>query len=633
LNQPDSGHRKIFDRAAWGIVLLVLAHLCWLQLRPGSPFHQAYGLATKPASARVPTRPSGPFDQLAREAGDASVLLELAGPARTNRVFENSLGYFYFQANYVLYPRRLYAAPAGQVINNGADVMHAGFNPDRQWLQDHNVRSVLTYDGDHAGEPPPHLKILQPDQRETGMQTNAMKGSLPALPACGFYLLLITLVGYGVVSAIHPSRQMSAVQLTTLSAAVGAGAMGLLLFWASLAGFAPSRNLLSVIACVALAGLFALKKKKRLVMVKACPGRWEKGDGWAAIPATLTLLALGVVLAGSLSTPLQEWDAFAIWGLKAKVLAHAALRPIPPYFHDLSLSYSHLDYPLMMPFLTAGAYAAMGGVDDQAGKLVSVFLDVLVVPVIYLGLRWKLRRPPAAFLTAILALLPAMFRYGGTGCADLPLAMFYAGSIFYLAKWLAEPQWPNLALAILFSTFAAFTKNEGAVLALANGAVILGFGLWRGRRRHRIGAVAFFAGLLLLNAAWLIWNHSLPRTHEDYGSKLLSPLLAAHLPRLKQIIPEMLVQATNPQAWGLLWILAGMVALSGWRAMAQRYLLAVWILLAMHLASYVLAYVVTPWNLNVLMPATMDRLLLHTAPAVFLLAGWHWAEAGKSWRT
>jgi hypothetical protein len=145
--------------------------------------------------------------------------------------------------------------------------------------------------------------------------------------------------------------------------------------------------------------------------------------------------------------------------------------------------------------------------------------------------------------------------------------------------------------------------------------------------------VAFFAGLLLLNAAWLIWNHSLPRTHEDYGSKLLSPLLAAHLPRLKQIIPEMLVQATNPQAWGLLWILAGMVALSGWRAMAQRYLLAVWILLAMHLASYVLAYVVTPWNLNVLMPATMDRLLLHTAPAVFLLAGWHWAEAGKSWRT
>jgi hypothetical protein len=27
---------------------------------------------------------------------------------------------------------------------------------------------------------------------------------------------------------------------------------------------------------------------------------------------------------------------------------------------------------------------------------------------------------------------------------------------------------------------------------------------------------------------------------------------------------------------------------------------------------------------------TMDRLLLHAVPAVFFLAGWHWAEVGTA---
>jgi hypothetical protein len=229
-------------------------------------------------------------------------------------------------------------------------------------------------------------------------------------------------------------------------------------------------------------------------------------------------------------------------------------------------------------------------------------------------------------------MLPVMFRYGGVGCADLPLAMFYAGSILYVARWIGRQQAQDLILAILFSTFAAFTKNEGMVLALMNGAVILGFGLWIGRRRAWVGAAAFFTGLLAMNAAWLIWSRSLPRTHEDYGSKLFSSALVTHLPKLKEIIPAMLVQTTESHVWGLLWIMAGLMALLGWRALARPYVLAMWILLGMQLMVYVLAYSVTPWNLTVLMPMTMDRLLLHAIPAVIFLAGWHWAELGTARR-
>ncbi|MGB7746273.1 MAG: glycosyltransferase family 39 protein [Verrucomicrobiia bacterium] len=451
------------------------------------------------------------------------------------------------------------------------------------------------------------------------------------LLACCLYLLLIALVGYTLLSVIHPSSRLTIVQLIGLGPAVGAGTMGLLLFWTSLIGFAPSRAVLAIIGFLALASLLVMKKTNRLARINIQATDWKKGDVWIVAPLAITLAGLVMIVVVALSSPLSEWDAFAIWGFKAKVLTHDALRPTPAYFHDLTLSYSHLDYPLMFPFLTAGAYAAMGTVDDQTGKLVSVFLDVLIVPMVYLGLRWRLRRLPAACLAAILAMLPVMFRYGGVGCADLPLAMFYAGSILYVARWMDRQQGPDLILAILFSAFAAFTKNEGTVLALMNGAVILGFELW-GRRRALIGTAVFFTSLLAMDAAWLIWSRSLPRTHEDYGSKLLSSALVTHLPRLKEIIPAMLVQTAEFQVWGLLWIMAVVLALLGWRALTRPYVLALWILLGLHLMSYALAYSVTPWDLAMLMPITMDRLLLHTVPAVIFLAGWHWAELGTSHR-
>jgi hypothetical protein len=445
------------------------------------------------------------------------------------------------------------------------------------------------------------------------------------LVSCAFYLLLIMLMGYGVISLIRPANRMSAVQLAGLVSAVGAGTMGLLLFWASLMGFVPSRKLLVILGGLTVAGLLIMRKRGRLVQVSLWTSD-DQSNGWLVVPLMILGAGLALMAGGALSTPLAEWDALAIWGFKAKVVTYDALRPVPAYFHDLTFSYSHLDYPLMLPFLTAGAYAAMGTVDDHAGKLVSVFLDGLMVLVVYAGLRWKLRRLPAVCLCAVATLMPVTFRYAGIGCADLTLAMFYAGNIYFMAKWIEERRGSDLMLAILFGAFTAFTKNEGLVLALASGLVLLVFGPGRGRRRGWAGGVLFFAGLLVIHAPWLLWNSSLPRTHEDYGSKLLSPLLIARLPELKQIIPAITVPAAEFQWWGLFWVLAGVMALLGWRAFQRRYVVAVWTLLGLQLLSYAFVYSVTPWDLAVLIPLTLDRLLLQAVPAVILLIGWHWAE-------
>ena len=160
LNQfiPADGRR--FRYAAWGVVLLVLIHLCWLQLRSESELHRIFVVATESATRRAAMMKHEPSDRIAWPAADGNVLLGLAGYAKTNPVVAHSLGYFYFQTSYALYPRRLYAAPADQVINDGRDIMRIGFSPGPQWLQAHDVRSVLIFGKDNAGEETPRLGNL-----------------------------------------------------------------------------------------------------------------------------------------------------------------------------------------------------------------------------------------------------------------------------------------------------------------------------------------------------------------------------------------------------------------------------------------------------------------------------------------
>ena len=177
LNQLIPAHRRSFQYAAWGVVLLVLVHLCWLQLRPESELHRFCAVATESPASRAAMMEQEQSDRIAGQATDGNVLLKLAGYAKTNPVVANSLGYFYFQTSYALYPRRLYAAPADQVINDGRDIMRIGFNPGPQWLQAHDVRSVLIFGKDNTSEETPRLEILQPHDDQAGMQTNKPGGN------------------------------------------------------------------------------------------------------------------------------------------------------------------------------------------------------------------------------------------------------------------------------------------------------------------------------------------------------------------------------------------------------------------------------------------------------------------------
>jgi hypothetical protein len=160
--------------AAWVAVLLVLGHLCWLQLRPGSASRYNWTVTTSRAAAGRITQLPGP---MANEGVDGNVLLQRAGFARTNLVMENSFFYFYFHTTYALYPHRIFVAPADRVINKGLDIMRTEFNPDRHWLEEHHVRYVATYSGSQTSEKLTPENMIPLDKYLFEAQTNQAGGN------------------------------------------------------------------------------------------------------------------------------------------------------------------------------------------------------------------------------------------------------------------------------------------------------------------------------------------------------------------------------------------------------------------------------------------------------------------------
>lgn len=51
----------------------------------------------------------------------------------------------YFGFVYSLYPKRAYVADHTRVINNGFDILEADFSPDGEWLEQHDVRSIVHF--------------------------------------------------------------------------------------------------------------------------------------------------------------------------------------------------------------------------------------------------------------------------------------------------------------------------------------------------------------------------------------------------------------------------------------------------------------------------------------------------------
>jgi len=185
-------------------------------------------------------------------------------------------------------------------------------------------------------------------------------------------------------------------------------------------------------------------------------------------PLLVYIAAIGLLVALAMATaaiatswdanPQGDWDAWAIWNLRARFLASGGALAQRAWSPVLGRS-THAEYPLLLSSFVARSWAFSHSFSTAVPAATSYAFFLALIALVAGGIA-ALRGPVLGLLAALaLASTPALLHQVPSQYADMPLACYFAGAIVFAL--LDRP-----ILAGIFAGCAAWTKDEG-VLFLA----------------------------------------------------------------------------------------------------------------------------------------------------------------------
>lgn len=279
-------------------------------------------------------------------------------------------------------------------------------------------------------------------------------------------LLLATAAGWLAVSSSGACRGLrprwaACLLEATFGAAIGPGSVSALFFalqWAGLDARTAAWAAL-LIPAVAATAFFYLREPIAVAEFPTPPD-WR----WSRLCASAFALALVLFLAGfstaASANPQGDWDAWAIWNLRARFLAG------PGTWHNAvsaELSRTHPEYPLLWSGVIGQAWAAAGDAGNPTVPIAAAVLVSTAAPLLLAASLAVLHSSAAGWLAAlILVSSAAWWRQSQALYADVPLsflilATLAAAALAQARNWHA----PALVLSGLLASLAAWTKNEG----------------------------------------------------------------------------------------------------------------------------------------------------------------------------
>ncbi len=283
------------------------------------------------------------------------------------------------------------------------------------------------------------------------------------------YLALAWLIGLGLLRSLFPAPwrwSLHNALLLALSVGVGIG-IASCLYFLTLALLGPRILFFAVVEGLALAAALALGILAR---------RQGTVLHWAPGPPTPTYftVALGVALASAiavfilctLSKPHGDWDAWAIWNLRARFLVRAG-----EFWRDAfssQIAWTHPDYPLLIPGMVALLWTLAHSESMLAAAAVA-FLFTFGIAGVLIATLGVLRGKTQAFLAGIVLLCGvSLIVMGANQYADAPVSFFVVATLGLLCLQERYPEDLRFSiLAGLAAGLAAWTKNEGVLLLVA----------------------------------------------------------------------------------------------------------------------------------------------------------------------
>jgi hypothetical protein len=335
------------------------------------------------------------------------------------------------------------------------------------------------------------------------------------------------------------------------------------------------------------------------------------------------LLAGGAALAAMVnrsgSEPHGQWDAWAMWNLKAKLI-HGGGDGWAQLLRDGS---PHADYPLLQPLAIARLWH-YAGAETVWGPPLFAATCLLMMIAVTTSVVTRLRGL-ALGASAGLAVLacPMLLREAASQYADLALALFITCAVGLLALALAQPcQSGRIALlAGLAAGAAAWTKNEGILFAAALLLAAAGVGTCTLGARRALALVAALALGLAPFAGAIFWCKLAVSGHSDLLAAPAWGQLVGDGERHQRIGRIALFLLRNGPNHTVVAAAIGLILLlpPALNRGAAATVGIIGVTLILQLAGYYAVLLITPRDIAWHLATTADRLFIHLWPPLVVL--------------
>jgi hypothetical protein len=343
--------------------------------------------------------------------------------------------------------------------------------------------------------------------------------------------------------------------------------------------------------------------------------------GWIPILLLISVAIVAVVsfTAAAAVAPHGEWDAWAQWNLRARFL----FRGFPDEWRNAFapvLSWSHPDYPLLVPASVARVWMHLGRDRSVAPILLSGGFALLTVVAVGGSVARLHGRDRGCLAAAAILACPSFVRYAAAQCADIPAGLYMLIAFIALDRAAAGEDGRWWILAGGAAALAAWTKNEGiaffCAFTIASCVVML--------RTNRTGAyraaALFLCGatpaLLMLILFKLVLAPPSYFTAEQSIGGALAGLLE---PRRVSLVVEALANElwfTGAKVVGVLPAMGALLLIGGVRRPIDPAPRMVWPVIAAMMLAYAVAYLVSPKDLAWQLRTSVDRVVVQVVPTI-----------------
>ncbi|MEK6288863.1 MAG: glycosyltransferase family 39 protein [Acidobacteriota bacterium] len=400
----------------------------------------------------------------------------------------------------------------------------------------------------------------------------------------------------------------------------------LLIFGPASSGLIPS--LIALLILMAAILIYRIRKLNHFPALEISSDSFPKPK-FHRILAILFFAALAFGLASftftSIKKPHGDWDAWAIWNLRARFLFRGGDQWTTA-FSGL-LEKSRPDYPLLIPGTIAGLWTSIGNDTVLIPVLLSMLFTLATVGLTVSSL-YVLRGKSQAYLAGLILVgTPFLITHGASQYADVPVGFFFLATLVLLTLQdkLSKNNNNLLVLAGITAGLSAWTKNEGLIFIAA-------IAISRFITIARVNGLKFYLRQMLafgLGVAPTLIILIYFKTRLAPRNYLISQGLETTLHKLMDVSRHLQVwnafarQMTDFGGWAVSipLLLIFYILLSGIRIEQREKLstLASLITVGLMILAYALTFVVTPFDISWQLGTSLSRLLLQLWPSLIFV--------------